>query len=188
LWTTGLESFDGIKEVLLDTALTNWEDLIAPLNDADKTPERFKQTLQEMYRKYIGAEACDVQFEYFRTLQKPIMKSSIPEHSSQMLTLARYGNKLPGTEPPLTDEQVKKHIFHSFPLLWQQQFIRSGQHVATTTLSDISEFMSNQKLFADSQNSVRAHDKKKPFQKKRICPKDHLRNGNTTKAKSRICL
>jgi hypothetical protein len=173
LWTTGIELFDGFEEVLLDTALTNWEDLIVPLNDADKTPARFEQILQEMYRKYVGAEARDVQFEYFRTLQKP-MKSSILEHSSRMLTLARYGNKLPGTEPPLTDEQVKKQIFHSFPLLWQQQFIRSGQHVANTTLSDICEFMSNEKLFADTQTLVR-DTKKKPF------PKEENPNGGTFK-------
>jgi hypothetical protein len=60
-----LELFYGFEEVLLDTALTNWEDLIAPLDDADKTPTCFKQTLQEIYRKYVGAKARDVQFEYF---------------------------------------------------------------------------------------------------------------------------
>jgi hypothetical protein len=48
--------------------------------------------------------------------------------------------------------------------LWQQQFIRSGQHVATTTLLDICKFMSNEKLFADTHNSAR--DKKKPFMQK----------------------
>jgi hypothetical protein len=161
-WTTGEELFNGFEEVLVDTALTNWEDLIAPIDDADKTPQRFEQTLQEMYRKYVGAEARDIHFEYFRTLQKP-MKASTLDHSSRMLTLARYGNKLPGTEPTLTDEQVKKCIFHSFPLLWQQQYIRSGQRVANTSLSDIIEFMSNEKLFADTQNSARVLDKKKPF-------------------------
>jgi hypothetical protein len=45
-WTTGLELFDGFEEVLLDTALTNWEDLVAPIDEADKTPEQFEQTLQ----------------------------------------------------------------------------------------------------------------------------------------------
>ncbi len=54
-WTTGPE--------LMDTALSNWEDIIAPIADADKTPARFELTLQEMYHKYVGAEARDVQFE-----------------------------------------------------------------------------------------------------------------------------
>ena len=160
-WTTGQELFDGFEEVLLDTALMNWEDITSNITDAEKTPLRFEQTLQALYRKYVGAEARDTQFEYFRNIQKP-MKASTLDHSSRMLTLARYGNKLPGTEPPLTGEQIKKCIFTSFPLLWQQQYIRSGQRVANTPLSDIIEFMSNEKLFADTQNSARALEKKKP--------------------------
>jgi hypothetical protein len=93
---------------------------LQPITDADKTPERFEQMLQAMYRKYVGAEARDIQFEYFRTLQKP-MKSSMLDHSSRMLTLARYGNKLPGTEPPLTtDEQIKKCI-QSFSFLQKEE-------------------------------------------------------------------
>lgn len=127
-WNTGIELFDGFEEVLIDTALTNWEDLIAPLANVDKTVERFEQTLQELYRKYVGSEARDTQIEYYKTLRKP-MKSNPLDHSSRMLTLARYGNKLPGVEPILTEQQVKKCIFHSFPPKWQQQFIRSGQHV-----------------------------------------------------------
>jgi hypothetical protein len=142
--------------------LTNWEDLVAPIADADKTPEQFEQMLQAMYRKCIGAEARDIQVAYFRTLQKP-MKSSMLDHSSRMLTLARYGNKLPCAEPPLTNKPIRKCIFQSFPLLWQQQYIHSGQRVANTPLSDIIEFMSNKKLFADTQNSACALDKKKPL-------------------------
>jgi hypothetical protein len=48
-WTTGEELFNGFKEVLIDTALTNWEDLVAPIADADKDPPHFEQTLQAMY-------------------------------------------------------------------------------------------------------------------------------------------
>jgi hypothetical protein len=89
------------------------------------------------------------------------MKSSKLNHLSRMLTLACYGNKLTDTEPPLTSKQTKKYMLASFPLIWQQQYIRSGQCVANTPLSDIIEFMSNEKLFADTQNLARALDKKK---------------------------
>jgi hypothetical protein len=163
LWTTGPELFDGFEEVLLDTALSNWEDIISTIADVDKTPARFEQAIQTMYRKYVGAEARDIQFEYFKSLMKPL-KASTLDHSSRMLTLARYGNRLPGTEPVLTDDQVKKIIFQSYPLLWQQQYVRSGQRVSNSTLSEIVEFMSNEKLFADTQNATRAFEKKKPFQ------------------------
>jgi hypothetical protein len=77
----GPKLFDGFEEVLLDTVLTNWEDLILPIGDVDKMPNRFELSLQEMYHKYVGSEARDVQFEYFWTLRKP-MKSSPLEFSS----------------------------------------------------------------------------------------------------------
>ena len=48
-WTTGEELSNGFEEVLIDTALTNWEDLVAPIADADKDPPHFEQTLQAMY-------------------------------------------------------------------------------------------------------------------------------------------
>jgi hypothetical protein len=125
---------------------------LLPIAEApDKTPECFKVVLHQLYRKHEGAEARDIQSEYFQTLCKPINSSPL-DHSICMLTLACYGNKLPGNEPALTpDDQVKKCIFQSFPAKWQQLFIRSGQQVANTPLSDIMEFMSNEKSFADSQ-------------------------------------
>jgi hypothetical protein len=36
-WTTGPEIVEGFEEVLLDTALSNWEDIIAPIAEADKS-------------------------------------------------------------------------------------------------------------------------------------------------------
>jgi hypothetical protein len=148
LWTVGPEQFNGFKEVLLDTVLTNWEDIITPISDIDKTLEHFKLTPQEIYHKYVGPKVMAIQFEYFHMLQKPPLKSSTLDHLSQMLMLAHYGYKLPGNEPLLIDEQIKKCIFSSFPLTWQQQYIHSGQQVATTPLLDIVEFMRNEKIFA----------------------------------------
>jgi hypothetical protein len=72
---------------------------------------------------------------------------------------------------------VKKCIFHSFPPKWQQQFIHSGQHVATMPLSDIIEFMSNEKSFADAQESICTSDKKKTPSKEN--------NGETVSFKKR---
>ena len=113
---------------------------------------------------YVVAESMDTQVEYYKTLRKPT-KAYPLDHSNQMLTLARYGNKLLGIEPPLTDDRVKNCIFHSFPPKWQQQFIRSGQKVAVTPLSKIIEFMSNEKSFADAQDPTRNTDKKKNHNK-----------------------
>jgi hypothetical protein len=68
----------------VDTALTNWEDIVDPIDNAEKTAGRFEEAMQQMYRKCVGAEARDTQLEYFKMLRKP-MKSM---YSSRMLTLA----------------------------------------------------------------------------------------------------
>jgi hypothetical protein len=65
LWTTGQELFDGFEEVLMDTALTNWEDITSTIAENTRTPARFELAIQEKYRKYVGAEAREIQFEYF---------------------------------------------------------------------------------------------------------------------------
>jgi hypothetical protein len=63
-------------------------------------------------------------------------------------------------------------------MLVELPLIRSGQRVANTPLSNIIAFMSNEKLFADTQNSAHALDKKKPF-----LQKDDNRHGSFKKRK-----
>jgi hypothetical protein len=41
LWNTGIKLFNGFKEVLINMVWTNWEDIVAPIIDADKTATRF---------------------------------------------------------------------------------------------------------------------------------------------------
>jgi hypothetical protein len=114
----GIKLFDGFKEVLIDMALSNWEDLIAPHL---QMLIRQLLVLNNLYKKCIANMLelklkGDTQIEYYKTLWKPI-KSNPLNHASQMLTLACFGNKLPGIKPPLTEIQVKKCIFHYFPWL-----------------------------------------------------------------------
>jgi hypothetical protein len=67
LWAgDGPDLFANFEEVLVDTALANWEDAI---DDADKTDICFDSAILEMYHTYVGAEARDTQMEYFKTLR-----------------------------------------------------------------------------------------------------------------------
>jgi hypothetical protein len=98
LWAgNGPDLFQNFEEVLVDTALTNWEDIIDLIDEEDKTDVHFDEAIQEMYHKYVGAR--DTQLEYFKSLGKP-MKSDHLTHLSRMLTLTWYGNNLPGTDRP----------------------------------------------------------------------------------------
>lgn len=45
MWTTGLELYDGFEDILIDTALTNWEDLTALLMNVQKSLANFEQSM-----------------------------------------------------------------------------------------------------------------------------------------------
>ncbi len=63
------------------------------------------------------------------------------------------------------DEQVKNVTSNLFWHSDNQEYIHSRQRVATTSLSDIVEFMSNKTIFADTHD-VSNRDKKKHFNAK----------------------
>jgi hypothetical protein len=76
------------------------------------------------------------------------------DHASWMLTLAHYTNKLPGTEPSLTNKQIKN--------VFSTALATTVYPIGTTSCQqDIIKFMSNKKLFADTQNLDHALHKKK---------------------------
>jgi hypothetical protein len=80
-WNTRIKRFNGFEEVLIDTDLLNWEDLVTALANVDKMVASFEKTLQEMYHKHIGMEARNTQIEYYKTLRMP-MKGSSLDHAS----------------------------------------------------------------------------------------------------------
>jgi hypothetical protein len=107
LWAgDGPNLFMNFEEVLVVMVLTNWGDITANIEEAEKTDDRFNAVIEEIYHQYVGAKARDTQSEYFKTLRKRMQADPLM-HSSRMLTLARYGNKLPGTDPELTEAQIK---------------------------------------------------------------------------------
>ena len=155
-WTTGQELFQGFEQVLSDTALVQWKARVSKLNESDKKTSRFAQIQQELHLDYVHSNAREAQFEYYRTLK--LLPTGTPgTHAIQMLTLALYGNKLPGQENPQTDKQIKQHIFQSFPVDWQQQFLcdqirmhQEGNPVKNTTLPRIIAFMSDEHKYANA--------------------------------------
>ena len=69
-----------------------------------------------MYLKHCHNEARNDMFEHLDSpkIRKP-REESVQAHAARLETIVGYANKLPGTEPPKTQEQVKRIIFRSFP-------------------------------------------------------------------------
>eukprot|EP00957_Ditylum_brightwellii_P208520 15357851-Ditylum_brightwellii.AAC.1 len=93
-------------------------------------------------------------FEYLRLLRRPT-KVQPRDHSNRVETLVRFSNKLPGLSPDMNSDQVKQMVFDQHPEAWRKFYIRSRTSLATDTLADIVQFMSNEKGFADGDDEKR---------------------------------
>jgi hypothetical protein len=161
-WTDH-ELFDNFEEVLVDAAEDDWEEIVDGIAEADRTTARFDECMQQYYLKYCQRDSRDVMFEYLvNQCRKPIGEEP-RTHVARMTTLYRYSNKLPGSDPPKTTEQMKMPIFKTFPETWRQTFIRSGKNVADgrTSIQDIVDFMTTEKAFADKSSTDKGKNKRK---------------------------
>ena len=68
-----------------------------------------------------------------------------------------HSNRLPGLEPQINDDQIKKLIVGSFPVTWQHAYIQSGQRIQTETLMKVVQYMRDEKSFRDNNHNKRKH-------------------------------
>jgi hypothetical protein len=136
LFDTGIELFDNFEEILTDSAEEKWENLVAGIGVAARTPARLDIEMTNFYLHYVDNEARDTMFKYLPTCCKP--RDIEPRtHVDRMETLMRYSNVLIGTEPALNPQQKKNLIFETFPVKWRQNYIRAGKSVTTDYFADI---------------------------------------------------
>ena len=167
-WTTGIQKYSGFEEVLMDTAEDHWENIVGGIAASDRTNERFKESLKQLYLKYCDDDARGTTFKYLRALKRPVGEDP-QTFADRIETLVRYLNKLPGRDRELNEDDVKGIIFDSFPLDWKKAFVRTGKPLHEETLGDILQFLKNEKKFADDD------DKKK---RKREPDVKRIRGGN----------
>lgn len=148
------ELFDNFEEILVDTAEDDWEDIVGGIPEADRDDTKFDECMEKFYLKYCSNGARETMFEYLSTQCRKPVGEEPRTHVSRMKTLYRYSNKLPGTEPPKTEQQIKMPIFKTFPETWRQTFVRSGKDVTdpNVTLQTIIDFMTTEKAFADKSS------------------------------------
>ena len=89
--------------------------------------------MEEFYLSYCDDDSRDIMFAYLRKLKEPYDVAA-GEHADRMEMLAKYANKLPGMEPEMYDDQIKRLIFESFPVKWQHAYIQSGHRIQSESL------------------------------------------------------
>lgn len=69
-----------------------------------------------------------------------------------MTTLLRYSNKLPGADAEKDDDAIKRIMFKSFPDDQQISHNRSGRKVRNQTMTQILQFMKDDKNYKGNQD------------------------------------
>ena len=150
----GKQWFRHFDKLMIGAASTRWQQHIRGIANNDRTIDRFNNSVRTFYVSFAGSRSRDKLIEYIQTIRKP-RKVDPRSHSSRMQQLADFANKLPGDMPELTEFQIKQYIYNSFPDSWKVAYTRTGKRVASETLADIIEFMTNEKEIADHEESTR---------------------------------
>ena len=150
----GEELFDNFAEVVSNQAENKWETLTGNLTPQQKTVARFTQAMGEFYLSYCDEDSRDIMFAYLRKLKKPY-EMAAGEHADRMEVLVRYANKLPGMEPEMNDDQIKRLIFESFPVKWQHAYFQSGRRIQSESLARVIQYMKDEKSFNDANSNKR---------------------------------
>ena len=147
-WTAGRDMFNNFDLVLEDTASDHWENLTDGIadNNATRTVARFNQTISAFYLRYCNEGARDVAFDYLRSLKRP-HGSSPREFAERVQTIIRRARLLDGNQT-VNDEEIVKIVFRAFPEEWRKSFKRA-HNVATATVQQVVQCMSNEKDYAD---------------------------------------
>jgi hypothetical protein len=147
---------DTSLQILSDSAEQYWENIVDAMGNVARTVARFDQCYDVLVLRYLHEHARDHMVDYSGSAE--VLKShdtGARHHGERFQTLIRHTNQLPGTVIEIDDNDGKKILFNSFPPRWRTTFIRSDQAYETAQISDIIQFMSNEKLFADKEEARR---------------------------------
>jgi hypothetical protein len=103
----------------------------------------------------------DIMFAYLRTEIRKPHNVDPGAHASRVETLCRLSNRLQGTEAELTEIQIRKLVFETFPAIWQTEYYKSQREFATDTIQGIIGYMNLCKGSADTDEE-RRKKKRKP--------------------------
>jgi hypothetical protein len=168
--------WDQFEDVLGIGACSKWSSLTIGIADNQCTRARFLASVTTLIQMYAeNSNPRDIMFAYIRgDIRKP-RKVDPGAHASRVETLCRLANRLQGTEAELTEIQIRKLVFETFPSQWQTEYYKSQREFATDAIQGIIGYMNLCKGLADTDEERRIKKKQKTDDIIRV------RGGNSTK-------
>jgi hypothetical protein len=144
------ELFTHYRETLGADARVTWDMVVVDF--PVRTTAQFNLAFKAFVRQVVDDQARAHLMEYLRTTVKPL-KVTPKNLALRVRTLCRYANDLPSDDPtllPLPESEIKRLIYNMMPLEWRNQFERSNQHLNSTTLPALMEYMTTLSSLEDN--------------------------------------
>jgi len=155
------EHWDAFEDVLDTTAESKWSNIIHGVAVVQQMRARFNACVARLVSQCAqGDNPRDVLMEYIKEECKKPRKVDPGVHASRVETLCRYANRLQGTTTQLTEEQIKKLIFESFPDTWQNDYLKSHRQLVNDTIDQVVGYMNLCKSIADDDEEKRGKKRK----------------------------
>ena len=119
-----------------------------------KTKEKLKTKQETFIQTHTGSSnPRDIILDYVRSDKdcKKRRNTSNQAHASKIESLINIANRLKGTEPKQTANDIKRIIFNTFPEKWRDQCKLANNNFATDTLTDILTYFNACKTNADKE-------------------------------------
>jgi hypothetical protein len=163
---------------LLPCSLPNstavWDQVVNDLNDNAHTVANFDQAIKD----FVACHATDQdRHELVQQLLHPTKPRDLGVQAFyyRLIELNGAVSLLPGTDAPLTDDQLKQAFYDGMPASWKERFVNSGSLFSQMTRAEIIRYFRNQEKQAllkqrDNEESQRRNSnktKKRPFDETR---------------------
>eukprot|EP00543_Licmophora_paradoxa_P002957 CAMPEP_0202451258 /NCGR_PEP_ID=MMETSP1360-20130828/9721_1 /ASSEMBLY_ACC=CAM_ASM_000848 /TAXON_ID=515479 /ORGANISM="Licmophora paradoxa, Strain CCMP2313" /LENGTH=187 /DNA_ID=CAMNT_0049069775 /DNA_START=84 /DNA_END=643 /DNA_ORIENTATION=+ len=120
----GSSFFRVLPRTLAQTLLTTWEQVLADHPPEDQTEASFDAAL----RNFVASDATEEDrydlVQQLRSPKKP-RNVAVQQFFYRLRELNGFVAWLPGTEPPLTADQLKQSLYDGMPSTWRGRFVDS---------------------------------------------------------------
>jgi len=149
--------------MLDNEAERRWNTLWATVPAAERDVNRFKAEFDHFVTLVSGSQnPRDDLIEYIThsTECKKGRNAEVDKHVSRIVTLCLIANRLHGTTPDMTEDQITLAIFNSFPEHWQGQFRLHRGRSTNFSREEIISYFRDKKAIQDSEEDNRSKKRK----------------------------
>jgi hypothetical protein len=133
---------------LLLPHVATWDTVLVDYPLAAQDVASFQQAIWHFIAMHATDEDCHELLDYIRNVAKPC-KMDVQTYYVCLQELNHQVEWLPGTDLPLTEDQLHQAFFDGMPTTWKERFENASCSICNITHADLLRFFCMQQKAAD---------------------------------------